>query len=71
MKNDGLSLWVKRIVKEEGFAYYFSHETITKMENGELEFVDNKDRLLEPEYIGAGLHGMNGVLRVKIKQGEK
>ena len=37
MKNDGLSLWVKRIVKEEGFAYYFSPETITKMENGDMK----------------------------------
>lgn len=54
----------KRIVKSAGEAYYFSHETITKLDNGEIEFVDSYGRTLEPSHFWAGLNGMNGVLKV-------
>ena len=54
---------VERIVKKAGEAYYFSHETIKRMERGELEFIDNDGNCLKPSYFGSGLHGMNGVLK--------
>ena len=60
-KND-ITNPVQRLVKKAGEAYYFSHETIDKMDSGDLEFIDSKGNLLKPIYFGAGLHGMNGTL---------
>ena len=54
---------VERIVKKAGKAYYFSHETIAKMEKRKLVFEDSEGRELQPSYFGAGLHGMNGILK--------
>lgn len=55
---------IEIIVKEEGKAYSFSHETIEKHDKGKLVFNDNKGRELSPNYFGAGLSGMNGVMRL-------
>ncbi len=54
---------MKTIIKESGKAYYFSHEVIKKFEAGEIKFVDESGAELKPSYFGAGLAGMNGVLK--------
>lgn len=61
-KND-ITNPVQRLVKKAGEAYYFSHETIGKMDSNKLEFIDNEGNLLKPSYFGAGMHGMNGTLK--------
>ena len=58
---------VQRIVRDAGKAYYFSHETVKKYENGEIEFVDDTGRNLKPSYFGAGLAGMTGVLKASYE----
>ena len=57
------SVGVQRLVGKAGKAYYFSHETVKKLEAGEIEFVDLDGRTLKPSYFGAGLAGMNGTLK--------
>ena len=54
---------MKEIIKEAGKAYYFSHETITKIENKTIKFIDKNGDELKPSYFGAGLNGMNGILK--------
>lgn len=54
---------MNEIVKEAGKAYYFSHETIKNMESGKIKFVDADGNELKPSYFGAGMNGMNGVLK--------
>ena len=54
---------MKKIVKKAGEAYYFSHETIKNMESGKIKFVDVNGNELKPIYFGAGMNGMNGVLK--------
>jgi hypothetical protein len=54
---------MKTIVKERNKAYYFSHETIEKLEAGKIRFVDSAGVELKPNYFGAGLSGMNGILK--------
>ena len=54
---------MKEIIKEANKAYYFSHETITKIEAKTIKFVDKNGTELKPSYFGAGLHGMNGTLK--------
>ena len=39
-RDEGSESDVKRLVRERGRAYYFSHETIKNYESGEIEFVD-------------------------------
>jgi hypothetical protein len=51
------------IVKKTDEAYYFSHDTITKMESGEIRFIDANGSELKVSYFGAGLGGMNGILK--------
>lgn len=51
------------IVKTEGKAYYFSHETIQKIESNQLKFINADGEKLIPKYFGAGLHGINGTLQ--------
>jgi hypothetical protein len=52
------------IVKKAGEAYYFSHDLIKKMESGEIRFIDRDGSQLKPSYFGAGLGGMNGILKL-------
>lgn len=51
------------IVKKADRAYYFSHDTITKLESGEIRFIDANGSELKVSYFGAGLDGMNGILK--------
>tara|TARA_R110002126_G_scaffold89764_2_gene214307 strand:- start:418 stop:654 length:237 start_codon:yes stop_codon:yes gene_type:complete len=51
------------IVKKTDTAYYFSHDTITKMESGEIRFIDANGAELKVSYFGAGLGGMNGIFK--------
>ena len=59
---------MEQITAEQGKAYYFSHETITKLESGAISFVDADGTELRPSYFGAGLHGMNGTLTPSHKE---
>ena len=50
------------ITRAVGEAYYFSHDTIKKIEKKEIRFIDKNGKELKPSYFGAGMGGMNGTL---------
>jgi hypothetical protein len=59
------------ITKKSGEAYYFSHEIISKYENGEVRFIDANGSVLKPSYFGAGMSGMNGTLSIAPPAGDR
>lgn len=60
---------VEIVYGTEGKAYYLSHETVELHDCGCIQFRDNSENVLAPEYFGAGLTGINATLRRKRESG--